>query len=480
VERLRRRWLLILTLAAVGAGAAAAFAFTAEQRYDATAEFLVAPVPANDPTFVGLDVLQNGGGTHAAAESAARLVHTPQVAEAVRLRLGSDRSARSLLDEMHADALGASNVVAVTVRDSNPARAAQIANAFVDALIEVRTASFQSELQTALRRTRRALVSVPPNQRLTGQGAELTKRLAALQSLVGTNDPTIRHASQAVVPTASSWPHPIRLTLIGLAAGLGAGLVLALLLELLRPMPGAVTERAVSDRVVDRLEQRLGRRVEDLAAERERLTAREAGLAARERDIERKLAELRAHLSAPSEPSDTLSQGVLAAAEERLQERIAEVSRREQALAKRAAPLALREQELRDRSERLEARTRELDERSRSLDELATELDARERAAPPPPPPEPEREPEPSPEPEDAVPAAEAPPEPLPAAAGGFARWNLHELENLVRSRGDEYPDRVPEWESYLFFLRDYAASDGSVPETFDWLIKDAFSELVA
>ena len=76
---------------------------------------------------------------------------------------------------------------------------------------------------------------------------------------------------------------------------------------------------------------------------------------------------------------------------------------------------------------------------------------------------------------------AEAPEEPVPAAAAGsLARWNLHELENLVRSRGDQYPDRVPEWESYLFFLRDYASSDGSVPETFDWLIQDAFSELVA
>ena len=256
--------------------------------------------------------------------------------------------------------------------------------------------------------------------------------------------------------------------------------MLALLLELLRPFPGAVSDRAASDRVVDRLEQRLARRVEDLAAERERLTAREAGLAARERDIEQKLAELRTELGAPPpEPSDKLSQGVLAAAEERLQERIAEVTRREQALAKRAAPLAVREQEVRERSQRLEARTRELDERSKSLDELAAELDARDRAAPAPPPP-PEPAPEPEPESEAAEAPAETPEEPVPAAAGTFARWNLHELENLVRSRGDEYPDRVPEWESYLFFLRDYASSDGSVPETFDWLIQDAFSELVA
>jgi hypothetical protein len=63
----------------------------------------------------------------------------------------------------------------------------------------------------------------------------------------------------------------------------------------------------------------------------------------------------------------------------------------------------------------------------------------------------------------------------------GVARghWNLTVLERLVEERGGEFPERIDEWASYLFFLRDYAEPDGSVPASFDWLIEDEFAELV-
>ena len=67
------------------------------------------------------------------------------------------------------------------------------------------------------------------------------------------------------------------------------------------------------------------------------------------------------------------------------------------------------------------------------------------------------------------------------APTNGSARghWNLTELERLVEERGREFPERIDEWASYLFFLRDYAEPDGSVPASFDWLIEDEFAELV-
>jgi hypothetical protein len=76
---------------------------------------------------------------------------------------------------------------------------------------------------------------------------------------------------------------------------------------------------------------------------------------------------------------------------------------------------------------------------------------------------------------------------PAPAAApgatgprnGSRGRWNLISLERLVEERGGEFPDRVDEWSSYLYFLREHAAADGSVPAGFDALIDDTFSELV-
>jgi hypothetical protein len=58
-------------------------------------------------------------------------------------------------------------------------------------------------------------------------------------------------------------------------------------------------------------------------------------------------------------------------------------------------------------------------------------------------------------------------------------RYNLVTLERLVEARAGEFPHRADEWTSYLYFLREFAGPDGSVPATFDWLIQETFNELV-
>src|SRR5579862_2152683 len=138
--------LALVTLTAAGAAAAAGYGLTAPKRYRATAELLVAPVPASDPTFTGLGVLADSGGRRTAAESAAALVGSPQVADAVRAQLGLTRSRDSLLSELDAHVIGTSDVVAVTIEDTSANGAAQLANAFAAALVSQRTTSFQSAL----------------------------------------------------------------------------------------------------------------------------------------------------------------------------------------------------------------------------------------------------------------------------------------------------------------------------------------------
>jgi hypothetical protein len=58
-------------------------------------------------------------------------------------------------------------------------------------------------------------------------------------------------------------------------------------------------------------------------------------------------------------------------------------------------------------------------------------------------------------------------------------RWRLDSLERLVRRAAPAHPGRVAEWQAYLFFLRDFAAADGTIPARFDGLIDEAFGELV-
>jgi capsular polysaccharide biosynthesis protein len=511
---LRKRWLLVATLAAAGAAVAAGFGFTAAKRYQATATFVVQPVAPSDPALLGIDVLHDTSRRTAAA-TAAHLIEAPEVAEAVRVRLGLRGTRASILHAVHAHPDAHSDAVEVVVTDGDPARAAQLANAFVDAFITRRTAGFQSEIASAVRRVRAQLVALPPNRRLSPEGVELQKRLGDLRALVGTADPTIRHGSEAVAPASASWPHPWRWTILGALIGLGAGALLALGL-------GAAHRRKelpeydprVSERVVEQLEQRLNERIAALAEEQRRLAAREASLAVRERDVTAKLEELRATVSAAPAPgqADPEAERRLAEREGALEARVASVTDRERAVVRRAVELDHRERDLaqvpaaaddsavREREEELAGRLLELEERVKALDERerglerqaeelgglestlreaeanlarrAQDLTAREAELAVSPPPAPEPAPE-----APSAPAPAAPPVQIPPGEPG---WRLDELERLVVAHGGENPDRAEEWQSYLFYLRDYVDVDGRVPRQFDWLIEDTFGDLLA
>jgi capsular polysaccharide biosynthesis protein len=162
-----------------------------------------------------------------------------------------------------------------------------------------------------------------------------------------------------------------------------------------------------------------------------------------------------------------------------------------------AAPAPAGERDLKKRERQLEERLKGVARRERAMAAQAGQLAAREDAvgereraaaeAPPPPPPEPEPEPEPVPVPEpepaptpepepEPVPGPEPVPEPLVVAGGSF---NVDELERAVNARSAASPERVDEWRTYLFFLRQHAAADGSLPPQFDGLVLDVFGDVV-
>jgi capsular polysaccharide biosynthesis protein len=441
-------WLVLLTLVAAGAAAAAGYGLTAPKRYSATAQLLVSPVPGADTTFAGLDVLRDTAGRRTAAESAAVLLRSPQVADAVRTQLGLHISQAAVLDELDTHVVDGSSVVDVTVSDASATAAAQLANAFVDALIASRTTNFQSQLASVIRQDTQMLASGGRGP----QASEVARRLAVLRGLLGQPDPTLRRATTATAPGSASSPGLATLIGIGAASGLGAGALVLLVLALWRRrdagMPEAYSSAPMSDNAVEALVERL----------EQRLAARESALAARERDLQARITELRA-LGDTREASD--AERALLARERALEERVAAVTERERAVARAAAAPAPRA----DTAE-VERRERELAERERALEERVTAVTQRElalaRAA------------------AHALPAPASAPAVAPAPAGnGSGAFNLAALERLVAEGAVEHPERREEWESYLFFLRDYAGADGSLPPRVDGLVEETFGDLL-
>jgi capsular polysaccharide biosynthesis protein len=423
-----RAWFLVVTLTAVGLAGAAGYGLTAPKRYQATAQLLVSPVSASDPAFAGLDVLRDASGKRTAAASAAVLVRSPQVADAVRAQLGVRRSSEALLREVDAHVVGSSDVVAVGVDDTSAASAAQLANAFVDALVAQRTSSFQSQLASAIHRDAELLATAPAGS----QSAELARRLALLRSFQGQPDPTLRRAATATAPASSYWPKLWAFLLAGGGIGLAIGALLSLTLALLRRgRVDALPEysRGMSERAVQALVERLEKR----------LAARESALVARERDLQAKIDELRsleAQRRAAAPPAD----GAVAP----------EVSRREGELDERERALV----------ERVAAVTRR---------ELAVARAAAQAARPP--------APAARTAPTGPVPVPDPPPVPRREAVSGA--FTLDALERLVAAGGAAHPERRDEWESTLFFLREYAEPDGRLPASFDWLVQDTFAPLL-
>jgi hypothetical protein len=142
-----------------------------------------------------------------------------------------------------------------------------------------------------------------------------------------------------------------------------------------------------------------------------------------------------------------------------LEQRVKGVTARERALAERAGKLAAREHEL-------AAREQELDARAASKRELETPA-----AAPPPPSPEPVSPPEPV-----SAPAPEAEPV-LPTRSG---TWNLSDLQRAVDAHiGSVTPEQADNWRTYLYFIREHASPDGTLPRSLDPLIADVFAEIL-
>ena len=158
-------------------------------------------------------------------------------------------------------------------------------------------------------------------------------------------------------------------------------------------------------------------------------------------------------------------------------QRVKGVTARERALAERAGKLAAREQELDGRAAALEAAEREVGSRAgevatgqRELADRSAEIAASKReletlaAAPPPPLPEPV-----------STPVTEAEPA-LPPRTG---TWNLNELQAAVDAYVDATPEQAEAWRTYLFFVREHASPDGTLPRSLDPLIADVFADIV-
>ncbi len=221
-ETILEHWLLIVICTVIAVAAAAAYVTVAPKSYTATAQLLANPAQAGDTELFNLPVLHSSGDPTQDILTAADLVTTPQVANAVITKLGLHTTPTELLNRVSSEPVGASNLVGVSAVAPTAPEAQAIANAFATEAIAVRTATLHAAITAVLPSLIASVNALPPVDR-SGAGS-LGQELSDYEQLDKVNDPTLSVAAPAQLPTAPSSPKKA----LSLAAGLFGGLLLGI------------------------------------------------------------------------------------------------------------------------------------------------------------------------------------------------------------------------------------------------------------
>jgi capsular exopolysaccharide synthesis family protein len=220
-----RRW-LILAAAAVIVVVATLRSAAQDDEYEAVSKVLVGQT---DPALA----LVPGAAADRDADRVARtnleLLESETVAQRVRRRQRSDDplSADGLLDRVDAEIENDSDVIAIKVRDEDPERAAEIANAWATQYARFRERASGRSLQEAISRAQIELDELEGDELSSPRGRTIERRLSDFEIAAALRGGTIEVVKRADAPADPVAPRPFLTLLVSIPVGLLAGLLLA-------------------------------------------------------------------------------------------------------------------------------------------------------------------------------------------------------------------------------------------------------------
>lgn len=218
VALVRDHWRLMAVLVTfVVAGALLAVALL-PKTYEAEALLTVSPVSSNDTRFDGISVIRETSVPGRDVETLARLVKTNPVARVAADSQGVSGSPEALLGKVSVSPIGGSFLVSVSATASGAEEAAAIANAFAQGTVTVRSAQFREQVENAISNVEGQLNDGAGLPQATRD--ELSLRLAQLQALRSSNDPSVQLETPATVPGSPSTPPLSIVVAIALVVGL--------------------------------------------------------------------------------------------------------------------------------------------------------------------------------------------------------------------------------------------------------------------
>jgi capsular exopolysaccharide synthesis family protein len=226
ITALRRRWWVIVVTALVAAAAAYVLSNRQTKQYRATGALLFLNSTL-DQELSGKQIFDTTDPIRQAATNQS-LVELPTISRMVGAQLGLP--AGLVRSEVAFGSDQTSDVMTVTVTDEHPARAARIANSYVQQYIQFRKGAAIAQLNTAENLISSKLAAIPAAQ----QGGPVAQALIAdrnqLDLLKSAQTGDAQVVQNATIPRGAASPDPKRDGILGLLLGLlvGTGLVMVL------------------------------------------------------------------------------------------------------------------------------------------------------------------------------------------------------------------------------------------------------------
>ena len=228
---LRERWWVVLISVVACVAVALALTLHATKEYTATAKLLFAENPLI--TEVGGTAPAPTADPQADQATNLLLVTTSEVAAAVKQALASPLSVSQLLDSVTTTADQSSNIVDVSATDTNPARAALIADAFADQYVALSKSQSQQQVLSGEQLITQQLKALPQTPANAANRANLELALQKLEAVAAVQAGNAQVVDRAMVPTSPSSPNKKVNLIVAFVFGLALGVGLAFLLNLL-------------------------------------------------------------------------------------------------------------------------------------------------------------------------------------------------------------------------------------------------------
>ncbi|HWE32962.1 MAG TPA: hypothetical protein VG410_05710 [Solirubrobacteraceae bacterium] len=230
IRAVRRHWIVVLALTLVAGAVAAVTVQRSGYTYKATANVLVTPLPEN-PSYLDLGAVLDTGDPTRTVQTAAALVDTAQAASATAAKLGAGWTTNAVQKAITVDALGQTNVLAVTGSGSSASQAAQLTNTYTTTALDLEGAAVQRNIAAEIAKLQAEIASLPRAAAATtqSQSASLSAELGALDSLRSSGgDPTLSVSQAATVPASPSGTSHTLIVLLALLGGFAVASVAVL------------------------------------------------------------------------------------------------------------------------------------------------------------------------------------------------------------------------------------------------------------